>query len=76
MGRLTGLRAREVIAALGRAGFRQVRQTGSHAIFTHPDRPELKVTVPQHGPHDLKIGTLRHILKQAELTVDEFLKLL
>ena len=71
---LPSLKPKEVITALERAGFTLKRQTGSHAILYKPDvhRP---VSVPTH-PKDMPIGTLRAIIRQANLTVDEFLKFL
>jgi predicted RNA binding protein YcfA (HicA-like mRNA interferase family) len=61
------MRSREVIAALERAGWEQVRQKGSHVQFKHPQRPGL-VTVP-HPNADIPIGTLRSIEKQSGLTL-------
>ena len=63
--------ARQIIAALIRHGFVLLRQTGSHKIFGHPGRPELRVTVTDHGTRDLKPGTLKKILDQAKLTADD-----
>ncbi len=65
----------ETVKALYRAGFRVVRQKGSHVRMERKtDEGVVKVTVPMHPT--LKKGTLRIILKQAGLTVEEFLKLL
>jgi predicted RNA binding protein YcfA (HicA-like mRNA interferase family) len=71
---LPSLKPKEVIIALEQAGFSLKRQTGSHAVLYKPDirRP---ISVPIH-PKDLPIGTLRAIIRQANLTVDEFLKFL
>jgi predicted RNA binding protein YcfA (HicA-like mRNA interferase family) len=74
--KLPAVNARQVASALERAGFVLIRQTGSHRIFGHPDQPELRVTVPFHGNRDLKTGTVRGILKQADLTVERFVDLL
>lgn len=73
MGRLPSLTPREVIAALKRAGFEQVRQHGSHVILLHQDGRE--TVVPVH-PGDIRRGTLSAILKQAKLSQDEFRGLL
>jgi predicted RNA binding protein YcfA (HicA-like mRNA interferase family) len=59
------MRSREVIAALERAGWEQVRQKGSHIQLKHPQRRGL-VTVP-HPNSDIPIGTLRSIEKQSGL---------
>lgn len=69
---LPTLRPRQVIRALGRKGFVLLRVKGSHHYFEHPDSPERLVCVPVH-PGDVKRPVLRSILRQAELTVDEFL---
>jgi predicted RNA binding protein YcfA (HicA-like mRNA interferase family) len=59
------MRSREVIAALERAGWRRVRQKGSHVQLKHPQRPGL-VTVP-HPNRDVPINTLRSIERQSGL---------
>ena len=73
--RLPALTPRKVIAALKRAGFFVHHQTGSHRLLKHPDNPRLRVTVPYHNK-DLKLGTLRSIIRQAGMTPEEFLDLL
>ena len=72
MPRLPILKSRQVIAALEKAGFRQVRQKGSHIQFK---RGNLLVTVPNH-PGDLNPQVLRSIIRQAQMTPDEFINLL
>lgn len=61
--------AREVLTKLLRAGFTDVRQTGSHKILRHPDGRQTYVAM---HPGTLPKGTFRKILKQAGLTEDEF----
>jgi predicted RNA binding protein YcfA (HicA-like mRNA interferase family) len=74
MGRLAGLTADEVIRRLRGAGFIFDRQArGSHEIWWNPVT-RARTTVPQH-PGDLPEGTVRAIVKQADLMVDEFLRL-
>jgi len=68
------LKAGEVIRALERAGFKMVRQRGSHARFRHPDGRV--VTVPVHPGEDVGRGLLRKILRDAEISPEDFLKLL
>lgn len=72
---LPTLKAREVLQALLRGGFYVHHQKGSHARLFHKDRSELRVTIPIHTK-DLPEKTLRRILRQADLTVEEFLQLL
>jgi predicted RNA binding protein YcfA (HicA-like mRNA interferase family) len=65
----------EVLAALQRGGWRVVRQKGSHIrVERATSAGTLKVTVPAHKP--IKRSTLAKLLKDAELSVDEFLALL
>jgi predicted RNA binding protein YcfA (HicA-like mRNA interferase family) len=73
--RLPSVKAKDVVRALGRAGFSVSRTSGSHCRLVHATDPTRKVTVPIHGG-DLKRGTLRAIISQAGLTVAEFISLL
>lgn len=59
----------EAVRALKRLGFVPLRQTGSHLILRKNSRT---VVVPQHKP--LKPGTLKGIIEQAGLTLDEFVE--
>ncbi len=69
------LSGREVCAALCRARFSEIsgRGKGSH-LFVHRADPPAAITIPNHK--ELHRGTLRAILRQADLTVEEFLALL
>jgi predicted RNA binding protein YcfA (HicA-like mRNA interferase family) len=62
--------AREVETILRRAGFTLVRET-DHRIFRKGSRT---VPVPSHRG-DLKMGTLRGIIRLSGMTVEEFLDL-
>ncbi len=73
MPKLPVISARECITALEKVGFYVSRQRGSH-ITLRRDNPSGRVTVPNHK--ELKTGTLRGIIRQAGLSVDEFLELL
>lgn len=70
------LRAKDVVRALERAGFVVVRVKGSHHRMVHKDDPQRATTVPVHAGRDLPRGTLRDIIDQAGLSVDEFIALL
>lgn len=74
--RLPSLKARDVIRALQKAGFSIVRTTGSHYRLVHDSDPTRQTTVPVHTRKDIPRGTLRSIIDQAGLTVDEFIDLL
>jgi predicted RNA binding protein YcfA (HicA-like mRNA interferase family) len=61
-----------ILAALKRQGFTVIRQRGSHIRLQKrlPDK-QIKLTVPSHRP--VKRSTLSRILKQAEISLDDFL---
>ena len=63
----------EVTRILERLGFTRIRQSGSHAIYHHTDGRW--TTVPIHKGKELGKGILRKILKDAEISIDEFEKL-
>lgn len=65
------LRSREVLRKLKKAGFSEVRQTGSHLQLRCGNR---LATLPMHN-RDVPLGTLRSILRQARLSIEEFLEL-
>ena len=73
--KLPVLSGRQVCAALGKVGFFEIpgRGKGSH-VFLFREDPPARVTVPDH--REVKRGTLRAILRHANLTVEEFLRLL
>jgi predicted RNA binding protein YcfA (HicA-like mRNA interferase family) len=73
MTRLPRISGRECIKALAKAGFYLKRQEGSHVILRR-DEPFAQVVVPEHD--ELDRGTLPAIIRQANLSVDEFLDLL
>ncbi len=73
--RLPAVKPRQAIAALQRAGFVVRRVSGSHYRLNPPADPTRWVVVAYHN-RDLKPKTLRAIIKQAGLTVDEFIDLL
>lgn len=63
----------EAIRALEQVGFVQVRQRGSHVVLKRrTPEGEVGCVVPLH--RELAIGTLRGILKQARVTLDEFVR--
>jgi predicted RNA binding protein YcfA (HicA-like mRNA interferase family) len=68
-----GLSGKEVIKALDNAGFYIKRRKGSHIVLRR-DNPFAQVVIPDHKSIDT--GTLGSILDGADLSVDEFIKLL
>jgi predicted RNA binding protein YcfA (HicA-like mRNA interferase family) len=66
---------REIIRAFERDGWKGLRQRGSHLRMHKIVGSEtLRITVPAHSP--VKRSTLSHILKQARIDVERFIKLL
>jgi predicted RNA binding protein YcfA (HicA-like mRNA interferase family) len=65
---------RQVIEALEKTGFEVVRIKGSHHRLTHSDGR--KTTVPVHGSETIGAGLLSKVLRDVELTRDEFEALL
>jgi predicted RNA binding protein YcfA (HicA-like mRNA interferase family) len=63
------MNSKTIIKILIENGWRQIRQKGSHVHFKHPDKPGI-TTVP-HPKKDLPLGTVRNILKQADINLKE-----
>jgi predicted RNA binding protein YcfA (HicA-like mRNA interferase family) len=73
MGRLAGLRYRDIVQRLRTLGFAFDRQAaGSHEIWFNATTNRY-TTIPNH-PGDMPEGTLRAILRQAGIDTDEFLR--
>ena len=73
MGRPAGFRYREIIKRLKAFGFTFDRQAaGSHEIW-YNEKTKYYTTVPNH-PGEMPEGTLRAILKEAHIEVNEFVK--
>jgi predicted RNA binding protein YcfA (HicA-like mRNA interferase family) len=68
-----GLAGKEVVKALKKVGFYFKRQKGSHIILRR-DAPFAQVVVPDHQSIDT--GTLDRILEGADISPDDFIKLL
>jgi predicted RNA binding protein YcfA (HicA-like mRNA interferase family) len=73
MSRLPRISGRDCVKVLDKVGFYLKRQHGSHLILRR-DNPFAQVVVPNHK--ELDRGTLRSIIRQAGIGVDEFVKLL
>ncbi len=73
MSNLPRISGKECVKALSSSGFVLRRQHGSHLILRRED-PFSQVVVPDHV--ELDRGTLRAIIRQAGLTVDQFRNLL
>jgi len=70
MGILPVLRPQKIIKILKKLGFLEIRQKGSHKQFQHPDGR--MTTIPVHKGRDISPILLRQILKDIDITVEEF----
>ncbi|MBA4181101.1 MAG: hypothetical protein C0506_10980 [Anaerolinea sp.] len=75
MTRLPRVESRELIRALERAGFVPKRQQGSHLHLFHASGA-IRVTVPVHAGKTVPAGTLKSILRDANLSVADLIRLL
>lgn len=66
--------AKKLIKVLKKKGFEHHRSKGSHQIFVHHQH-ELSVVVPVHPGQDLGRGITLAILKDANISTDEFIRL-
>lgn len=73
MSKLPNISGKECIKALQKVGFYEKRRESSHIILRR-DEPFAQVVVPDH--QELAKGTLRAIIRDAELSVEEFIALI
>lgn len=73
MGRLGNISGKEAAKAFRKAGWQPAGQVGSHLVMTKQG-VRVNLSIPQHK--ELSTGTLRALIRHADLTVDEFLELL
>lgn len=74
MSKLPSLTGREVISALDRAGFEVIRVRGSHHFLLHSDGR--RTVIPVHSGETIGPGLLAQILRDCQLTREEFRELL
>lgn len=70
MPKLSSISGTKLIKILSKEGFIKVRQKGSHARLEHPDGR--KTSVPVHSGESVGVGLLRKILRDVNLTPDQF----
>ena len=70
---MASFKPKEVVSILKKLGFIKKRQTGSHLVMYHSNKNKI-IPVPIHSK-DIKRGLMKGIIKQAESTEEEFLKL-
>jgi len=73
MGRLANISGRQTVKVFEKAGWVKVGQVGSHVVMTK-EGIRVNLCIPQHK--ELSIGTLRALIRNSGLTVDQFLNLL
>lgn len=71
---LPRISGRNVVKALAKVGYEKDRQTGSHIILRQIEHPHRRVVIPDHK--EIAKGTLRAVIQQTGLTVQEFIALL
>jgi predicted RNA binding protein YcfA (HicA-like mRNA interferase family) len=71
---LPRISGREAVTVFRRLGYEIDRQRGSHVILRQPQPPNRRLTVPDH--RELAKGTLRALIREAGITVEEFVSLL
>jgi len=74
MNKLVALKGKEVVSLLKKAGFVKQRQKGSHVFLRHPDGRA--TVIPIHAGETIGPGLLSKILKDVEMTKDDFISLL
>jgi len=72
-GKISPLPPEKVIKALEKAGFKAIRQKGSHVFLRHQDGRT--TVVPYHKGEDIGIGLLRKIMRDACMSREEFIEL-
>jgi predicted RNA binding protein YcfA (HicA-like mRNA interferase family) len=70
LGNVSGKKAAK---AFGKAGWEPIGQVGSHLVLVKPGH-RANLSIPQHK--ELSVGTLRALIRSAEMSVEEFLTLL
>lgn len=76
MPKLPILSGKDMIKALSKIGFVHVRTRGSHAILNKRDNEKGKITVPVPLHKEIAKGTLKSIMRQADLTREELFELI
>ena len=76
MPKLPILSGKEIIKILSKIGFIYIRTKGSHAILNKEDRERRKITIPVPLHSELAKGTLKSIMNQASITLEDLLDLM
>jgi len=73
MGRLGNISGKEAVKVFEKAGWQPIGQVGSHLVMIKPG-VRVNLSIPQHK--ELSVGTLRALIRNAGMSVEEFLALL
>ncbi len=73
MTRVPSLTGRDLVRLLHKAGFKSVRQRGSHLLLRHADGR--RTVVPVHAGETIGPGLFHKILRDLDMTVDQLLRL-
>jgi predicted RNA binding protein YcfA (HicA-like mRNA interferase family) len=65
---------RDLAKALAKIGYLHDHQKGSHMILRHQAPPHRRITIPDHK--EIARGTLKNIIREAGLTLEELIDLL
>jgi predicted RNA binding protein YcfA (HicA-like mRNA interferase family) len=74
MAKLPVISGRDLSKASSKFGYLHDHQRGSHIILRHQDQPHRRLTIPDHK--EIAKGTLKNIIREAGLTLEELLKVL
>lgn len=72
MPKLPVIRAKQLLKTLIKLGFYKHHQAGSHIQLKHADGR--RTTIPYHPNQEVRKGTLKAILDDIELSIEDFLK--
>ena len=72
--KLPVLSGRNLIKAFVKLGYVQDNRRGSHIVLRHQDPPHRRLTIPDH--QEIAKGTLKNIIREAGLTLEELLEIL
>lgn len=74
MPKLPVIKARKLLKILQKLGFYKHHQVGSHVQLKHPDGR--RTTIPYHPTQEIRRGTLKAIIDDLDMSVEEFIKAL
>ncbi len=72
MPKLPVVKANQLYKILLKLGFSKYHQVGSHIQLKHPDGR--RITIPYHPSQEIRKGTLKSIIDDLDITVEEFIK--